>query len=176
MSQSSHTIAAVMPAAHDPAVAGELSDLLHFTPNIPPDQLRVAASELGLTHLGVVNELGRLPMPLTSCAGVMVGVVTLSRTDKSVHISAVCVIKTGSLNSYLAHDAIRLLNLDPTAQEYRVLCQGEEHTFRRRSIPEATSIIGLNFINQHKLLYGGGRGFMYDNREDVPADFLSALM
>lgn len=147
------------------------NDLLSLTPHIPSDELQAAALLLEKSHLAVVDRAATFPVPLTACAGIPVGCLTLSRIDTSLHVNAVCIVKTGSVNNYLAHDVLHLLGFTGSAQEYRIMCQGEEHIFRRREDPRATSIIGVNFLNQHSLVYGPGSGYIYKDSEELHAEY-----
>lgn len=148
----------------DDASSAELpSDLLLFTPNVPVQQLEDAAAKLGQTHLALQNAPGRIPLHLTMCeSGVPVGCFTLTRPDSDVHVSAMCIVKTGSANSYLSHDILHLLGYDSIAVKYEMICQGENQTFRRRQRPDAPSIIGVNFLKRHCVRIDREGGLIYD--------------
>lgn len=163
---TSERAARVMSNADITEAMEDPRDLLRVTPDIPLEQLEAAASSLGQAHMALQDVAGRLPVALTTCAGVVAGCFVFSQPDTEIHVSAICVVKTASANSYLSHDLIHLLGYSGTADEYQLKCQGKPLTCRKRQSPDATSIIGLNFINQHKLIFGQGSGFIYDKQED----------
>ena len=150
-------------------------DLLRVTPDIPLKQLEAAASSLGQAHMALQDGSGRLPIALTICAGVVAGCFVFSQPNTEIHVSATCVVKTASANSYLSHDLIHLLGYSGTAREYHIKCQGDSLTCLKRRSPDATSIIGVNFIDQHKLIFGLGSGFIFDKLEDLPKEISSLL-
>lgn len=139
--------------------AEDSSDLLCTTPELGLDDLRVAAWRLGRQHMVYTADAGQMPLRMTTCGGVLVACVIVSRSaDQGV--SAVFVVKTGSSRNYLSCELLHKLGYqEPFPAEVRVMLEGEENVCRPRSTGN-TNILGTAFLNRHCLTYEAGGGLI----------------